>query len=274
MFIYPHLPSETLPIPKSTNTPVLPSFSSNLRTRVSDAASIPDFCAFATTNDASIELVTETDVPFESPASPNSFISWNIFRLQWPTLQSRVVSPKLPSVEITPRNVTIDPREKLRRLPKFASSNLSPLSPSVRTQQTALEQTHSSPINDAVAIVVETRPYTFSDNGVSIDLVQCIVVVDKRRILLNIRVNVSAPLMLSTPIHDHSTCGDIDRPLQTYANIVAILSERLKTRFGVFYNREYTLDALRFALSREQTVNLGQYVLLNLDALCEGGTVW
>ena len=100
------------------------------------------------------------------------------------------------------------------------------------------------------------------------------MVVEKRLILLNVRVDVSAPSMLSTPIQDRSNRGDIDRPLQTYSNIVAILSERLKTRFCVFYNSEYTLDALRFALPRERTVDLGQYVLLRNDSLREGGTVW
>ena len=59
------------------------------------------------------------------------------------------------------------------------------------TQQTALEQKHISPMNDAVVIFVETNQYTFRDNGVPIDLVRCIVVVEKRRILLNIRVDVS-----------------------------------------------------------------------------------
>ena len=53
-----------------------------------------------------------------------------------------------------------------------------------------------------------------------------------------------------------------------------MLSERLKTRFCVFYDREYTLDALRFALPRERTVDLGQYLLLRNDAFCDGGTVW
>ena len=42
----------------------------------------------------------------------------------------------------------------------------------------------------------------------------------------------------------------------------------------MLYNREYTLDALRFALPRERTVDLGQYVLLRNDVLREGGTVW
>ena len=129
-------------------------------------------------------------------------------------------------------------------------------------------------MNDAVAIVVETNPYNFRDNGVPMDLVRRIVVVEKRRILLNMRMDVSAPSVLSTPIQDRSTRGDIDRPLQTYANIIAILSERLKTRFCVFYDREYTVDALRFALPRERTVDLGQYVPLRSDAPREGGTVW
>ena len=44
--------------------------------------------------------------------------------------------------------------------------------------------------------------------------------------------------------------------------------------FCVFYDGEYTLDALRFALPRERTVDLGQYVLLRNDALREDGAVW
>ena len=120
---------------------------------------------------------------------------------------------------------------------------------------------------------METNLYTFRNNGVPIDLVRRIVVVEKRRIPLNMRVNISAPSVLSTPIQDRSTYGEIDRPLQTYANIVAILSERLKTRFCLFYDCEYTLDALRFALPRERTVDLGYYVLLRNDALREGGSL-
>ena len=46
------------------------------------------------------------------------------------------------------------------------------------------------------------------------------------------------------------------------------------TRFCVFYDSEYTFDALRFALPRERTVDPGQYVLLRNDARREGGTVW
>ena len=212
-----------LPIPESTSTPAPPPFSSSSRTRVPDAANIPDLSASATTGDAPTELVTEAEVPLESPASPISFSSWNTSRSQWPTSQTRVALPELPSIETLPRNVTIDPRDEPRRPPESASSHWSPLPPPVRTQQTELEQTHISPINDAVAIVVETNPYTFRDNGVPIDLVRRIVVVEKRRILLNMRVDVSAPSVLSTPIQDRSTRGDIDRPLQTYANIVAIL---------------------------------------------------
>ena len=127
-------------------------------------------------------------------------------------------------------------------------------------------------MNDAVAIVVETNPYSFKNQGVPIDLVRRFIVVEKRRILLNVRVDMSAPsvFLRRTTIPPRA---DFGRPLQTYANVVEILSERLKTRFFVFYDREYTLDALRFALSSERNVDLGQYVLLMNDALREGGAV-
>ena len=243
----PHQPSETLPLPESASTPAPPPTSSSSRTRIPDSASALDSSAFATTGNEPINLATEAGVPLESPAS-FSYSSWNTSRSQWPMSQTRVLSPELPNIETSPRNVTIDSREEPRRPPESASSHWSPLPPPVRTQQTALEQMHISPMNDTVAIVVATNPYTFRNNGVPIDLVPRIVVVIKRHILLNMGVDISAPSVLSTPIQDRSTRKDIDQPLQTYADIVAILSVRLKTRFCVFYDREYTLDALRFAL--------------------------
>ena len=92
-------------------------------------------------------------------------------------------------------------------------------------------------MNDEVAIIVETDPSTFMDNNVPIDLARRIVVVENRRTLLNVLVDVSAPSMLSPSINDRLTRADFERPLQTYANVVAILSERLKTRFCVFHDR-------------------------------------
>ena len=61
---------------------------------------------------------------------------------------------------------------------------------------------------------------------------------------------MSALVVPSSSVSDRLTRSDLEGPLQTYANLVAILSERLKTRFCVYYNREYTLDALKFALPR------------------------
>ena len=158
--------------------------------------------------------------------------------------QNRVVSPELPTVESALQKVTIDPREERRRLPEFASSHWAPQPPPVRTQQTTLEQMHINPMNDAVAIIVVTYPYIFRDNDIFIDFARRIVVIEKRRIFLNVRVDMSAPSVLSPLISARSTRAALERPLQTYANLVAILSERLKTRFCVFYDREYTLDAL------------------------------
>ena len=89
-------------------------------------------------------------------------------------------------------------------------------------------------MNDAVAKVVGTTLYTFMYNGVRIDLARRIVVFVKHRTLLNVRVNVSAPSMLSPSINERLTRGDLERLLQTYANVVAICLERLKTRFCVF----------------------------------------
>ena len=105
-------------------------------------------------------------------------------------------------------------------------------------------------MNDAVPIVVKTNPYNFRNNGVSIDLKLRIVFVEKRRTLLNVRVDMSAPSVLSPPINDRSTNANLERPLQTYMNVVAILSKRLKTSFCDFHDREGALDAFKFALPR------------------------
>lgn len=103
-------------------------------------------------------------------------------------------------------------------------------------------------MNDAVAIVVKPNPYTCRNNDVSIDLMRRIVVVEQRCILLNVKIDLSAPSMLSPLVSDRSTRADLERPLKTYANLVTILSKQHKTRFCVIYNREYTLNELRFAL--------------------------
>ena len=253
----PNLPSETLPLPKSASTPAPPLTSSNLQTQISDSASALDFSAFATTGNEPINLETKAEVRVRNG--------------RWLRLALRRRNCLISSLHCTTWRLicfrNLDVHRSLRR-------HWSPLPPPVPTQQTALGQTHISPMSDAVAIVVKTNSYTFKNNGVPIDFVQLIVVVEKRRILLNMRVDVLAPSVLLTPIKDRSTRGDIYRPLQTYANIVAIFSKRLKTQFCVFYDCVYTLDALRFTLPRERTVYLGQYVLLKNDALRENGTAW
>ena len=111
------------------------------------------------------------------------------------------------------------------------------------------------------------------DNGVPIYLSQSIVLGKKHRTLLNVRVNVSALSMLSPPINDRSTREDLERPLQKYSKVVAICSEHLKSQFCVFYNREYTLDSLKFARPRKRTVDLKQVLLKNY-ARIESGEVW
>ena len=122
--------------------------------------------------------------------------------------------------------------------------------------------------------VVETNPCTILDNNVPIDLARCIVIFEKRCKLLNVQVDRSAPSAISPPICNNSTRADLERPLQTSANVVAIFSERLKKRFCVIYDRQYTLDALRFALPRKRNVNFRKYVLLRNDAFREAGAVW
>ena len=127
-----------------------PASSSSSRPRIHDSASIPDSSAFGTTGIAPtgiapIDLGTETGVPFELPALPISFISWNTSRSQWPTSQTCVASAELPIDETSLSQVISDPRDEPRQPPKPTSSHWFPQVPPARTQQTALEQTHISP---------------------------------------------------------------------------------------------------------------------------------
>ena len=192
------------------------------------------FFASAMTTDATIDFETDAKLSFELPASPLSYSRLNTSRLQWPTSQTCVMYSELAIIESSQPYVTIDPRNGPCHSPEFSSIHYSPQPPPARTHQTTLEQTHISLMNDAIAIVVQTNLYTVKYNGVCIDLARRIFVVEKHRTLYNVQVDVSAPSVLSTLFNDRSICADNIRMLQRYANVVAILSERLKTRLCVF----------------------------------------
>ena len=61
---------------------------------------------------------------------------------------------------------------------------------------------------------------------------------------------------------------------KTYSELVHYLVHTMSDRFFVFYDREATLDALRIALPRDRTIDLGRQILLRNDELRAGGKIW
>ena len=135
-------------------------------------------------------------------------------------------------------------------------------------------KTTIDPKTDACAIIVLTDPYMFRNTQVPVDIVRRIVIVDKTRVLMNKRIIISERSALSNSIKTISTPEDHAAEEMTFARMHEILTLRLQSRFCVFYDRDATLDAIRFALPRDRTVDLGQHVLLRNDTLREGGTCW
>lgn len=77
----------------------------------------------------------------------------------------------------------MDSRDKPRELMSF---HWAPQQSPARVQQSVLALTHISLVNDAVAIVEETNPYILRSNGVRINLVCRIVIVEKQCTLLQV----------------------------------------------------------------------------------------
>ena len=185
---------------------------------------------------------------------------------------------------ILPRNVMIDPCDVPRQAPEATSSHWSPQPLSARISPPIAPILVSARISPPIAVILASprifppiAPILVSaqtsqrSSPIPLELSSPTSLLSFLLILLPLPLlyppQILKPSVLSQPISDRSTRADLERPLQTYANVVAILSERLKTRFCVFYDREYTLDVLRFALPRERNVDLGQYVLLRNYAL-------
>ena len=63
-------------------------------------------------------------------------------------------------------------------------------------------------------------------------------------------------------------------PLKKYSELLNFLLDNLSDQYFVFYDRESTLEALRLALPRDRSVDVGLHVLLQNDALRAGGTIW
>ena len=85
---------------------------------------------------------------------------------------------------------------------------------------------------------------------------------------------MKAPNILALPQIDRTTRDESKRSLKSYAEVIFILANMLNDRSCVFFDHDAALNALRFALPRERTVDLAQHILLRNDALRTNGSVW
>ena len=108
----------------------------------------------------------------------------------------------------------------------------------------------------ALAIVVEVNQHTFKDSGVAIDLARRVVIVNDYETLYDVQISMNALTILKKSLIDRSTRLESERPLKSYAKLIKTLATRLTNRYCIFYNRESTLEALRFAQPRERTIDL------------------
>ena len=83
--------------------------------------------------------------------------------------------------------------------------------------------------------------------------------------------SINATTILTKSLIDWSMRFESDGPLNSYAEVIKTLATRLHGRFCVFYKRESTLEALRFVLPRERTIDLSQHIHSRNDALSYGG---
>ena len=127
------------------------------------------------------------------------------------------------------------------------------------------------PKNDAVAIVVATNTYTFTQSGRQVELVRRVVVQSREKTIYDRRVEIRAPTLLNALELDRTTREDTDAPLTPFSEVIRDLARHLPYCFCVFHDRTKTLTALRLALPIERSFDLGLHVHLRNDALRRGG---
>ena len=127
----------------------------------------------------------------------------------------------------------------------------------------------------AVVVLVKSTRFTFKANNAPVDITRHVVVQTDGGRLANWRVDIRTPTILNSL--DYQLIYQASKSqllLKKYSELVHFLLDSLSDRYFVFYDRESTLEALRLALPRDRSVDVGLHVLLRNDALRAGGTIW
>ena len=130
-------------------------------------------------------------------------------------------------------------------------------------------------MHSAVVVLVESTRFTFKANGAPVDIARHVVVQTDNGTQVNWRIDIRTPTVLNSLDNQLIYPARESQPsLKKYSELVHFLLDSLRDRYFVFYDQESTLEALRLALPRDRSVDVGLHVLLRNDALMAGGTIW
>ena len=131
--------------------------------------------------------------------------------------------------------------------------------------------------SDAVRcrVLVESTRFTFKANNAPVEIARHVVIQTDGGTLANWRVDIRTPTILNSLDYQLIyPARESQLPLKKYSELVHFLFDSLSDRYFVFYDRESTLEALRLALPRDRSVDVGLHVLLRNDVLRAGATIW
>ena len=107
------------------------------------------------------------------------------------------------------------------------------------------------------------------------DICRRVVIQSELVNLLDCRVNFQSLSSLNSLLYAQMYPEPESRlPSMNYSELVHFLLQDLAGRFFVFNEREATLEALRIALPRDRTIDLGRQILLRNDALRAAAKIW
>ena len=118
-------------------------------------------------------------------------------------------------------------------------------------------------MQSAVVVLVKSTRFTFTANNAAVDIARHVVVQTDGGTLANWRIDIWTPTILNSldykliyPAHEWQL------PLKKYSELVDFLLDSLSDKNFVFYDRESTLEALKLALPRDRSVDVGLHVPL------------
>ena len=122
-------------------------------------------------------------------------------------------------------------------------------------------------MQSAVVVLEKSTRFTFKANNAPVDIARHVVVQTDGGTLANWRIDIRTPTILNSLNYQLIyPARESQLPLKKYSKLVHFLLDSLNDRNFVFYNRESTLKALKLALPRDRSVDVGLHVLLRNDA--------